>query len=601
MKKTIRRVIALLLSCLICLTPLSVAFAEGEGSEIEREKEEIIANQTLTQKQLSAISMLNYLSVLSMEINKSSNSKLYLDNAYSAIVNNVNPNSVDKYSMEQIRSLLSTINAYQSIARKRERLQYIYQQNQAKAMQNAIPNPMSVLNVVQSGNPAKALVSVVYMAVDAKSSYDSYVSEVESKYMQDGWVLDDLAAENLNESRADAFGYMVDMCNANNLDGKLALNENAVEDFVKWEKETNVTRKIEYLEKNKETYKAYGKYWLVLAESYYSGGNTNGNYQKCLNCIQEYESMNVVTFRKDHDLAKTMTIGLAAANEIKKGDSYEELANHYLDVMLGNIELSDWVIRYVAAETYMDLYAKNQNKLYLNKAYELAMENVNYLIDTQFEKNDDYLKDIVKQSEKGQSSAKKKEIKSYNKWLEEERKTELPPVYEPLVVNCELLFGLAEKLNLSSAEKKKVNDMLHSGEKPLFLVTQLENKYSYGESKTKDMPGIVMDEKEIRIPASILSQGTSVKATITSNNQSLTYDDLVLDEVDRNKQASVDKFLAVYKSKALKKYDYKNGDKVTITITPGENSGYDALVYVFNVSVTKSHKVVKNVSFVLEK
>ncbi len=142
MKNFIKSFIALTLSILFIMDPLSAKAADIRA--IEQQKEVVIDSLTMTEKQLSAISMLNYLTVFSQEINASSNSKLYLDNAYSSIVNNINPNAVDSDSKEQIDSLLNTIEAYQSIATKRERLQYIYQQNQAKAIQNALPNPMSV-------------------------------------------------------------------------------------------------------------------------------------------------------------------------------------------------------------------------------------------------------------------------------------------------------------------------------------------------------------------------------------------------------------------------------------------------------------------------
>ena len=293
-----RRILAGILACTLCLsTPVYASTnnnttvnntAVTDVSADDENESTLNSNSsgTMTDKQLSSISMLNHMTVLSQEINASSNSKLYLDNAYSSIVNNINPNAVDSDSMSQIRSLLNTINAYQSIETKRERLQYIYEQNQANALRKAIPSPMSVLNVVQSGNPAKALISVVYMAVDSADSYNSYLTDVENKYMQDGWVLDDSAAQNLHESRSDAFTYMVEMCQKNGLDGKLALNEKAVEEFVSWENNKNTTRRIDFLEKNKTTYQAYGKYWLVLAESYYD----QKEYTKCIEAIETYES-----------------------------------------------------------------------------------------------------------------------------------------------------------------------------------------------------------------------------------------------------------------------------------------------------------------------
>ena len=122
---------------------------------------------SMTDKQLSSISMLNHMTVLSQEINASSNSRLYLDNAYSDIVNNINPNAVDEDSLNQIKVLLNTIYAYQSIETKRERLKYIYEQNQAKALQQAVPNPILVHAVVSGKTPIQALFAISYMAYDA--------------------------------------------------------------------------------------------------------------------------------------------------------------------------------------------------------------------------------------------------------------------------------------------------------------------------------------------------------------------------------------------------------------------------------------------------
>jgi len=232
---------------------------EKDDSSSDQNNTEL--KKLMSQKQMSSVAMLNHMTVLSQEINSSKNSRLFLDNAYSDIVNNINPNAVDEDTMSQIRILLNTIYSYQSIETKRDRLQYIYEQNQANAVQKAIPNPLSVLNVIQADNPLKSLASIVFLAIDSASSYQSYISEVDNKYLQDGWILDDEAASNLHESRKETFSYMVEMCQKYALDGKLALNEKSVENFVNWENNSNLTRRIDFLEKNVETYKAYGKYW----------------------------------------------------------------------------------------------------------------------------------------------------------------------------------------------------------------------------------------------------------------------------------------------------------------------------------------------------
>ena len=44
----------------------------------------------------------------------------------------------------------------------------------------------------------------------------------------------------------------------------------------------------------------------------------------------------------------------------------------------------------------------------------------------------------------------KKQIQDYNKMLKEGRKVELVPLYEPLILNCDLLFALADRLEAVS-------------------------------------------------------------------------------------------------------------------------------------------------------
>lgn len=570
-----------------------------ESEEIEQYAEEDMKPEvTMSDKQLSSIAMLNHMTVLSQEINASSNSRLYLDNAYSDIVNNINPNAVDEDTLSQITELLNTIYAYQSIETKRERLKYIYDQNQANALQKAIPDPLSVLNVVQSDNIFEAIGSVVYMAVDSKASYDSYLTEIENKYLEDGWKLDDSAVENLHESRKDAFSYMVEMCQKNELDGKLALNEKSVESFVSWENTDNVTRKVEFLENNQSTYQAYGKYWLVLAEGYYE----QKEYQKCLDAISKYGKMNVDTFRKDHDYAKAMSLALVAANAIYPDLEFVDRAETYVENIINNIEPEDWSLRYLVSQTYLNMYARTEKVDYLQKALDYTEENVNYLIDEQHQKNAVYLADVVKEeSKKSDSKEKKKEIKQYNKWLEEEREVELPPVYQPLVLNCDLLFSLADELQISDTEKNKIDQMLHDEKEPLFLVETLDKKYWFNEAEGLKNPNIEFDGDTFEIPANYLMQGCTIKTTVSNGNKKTTYDDWTIEKVDRNKQKNVSEFEAVIKSKKIKKQDYTKDSRVILEIIPPKECGGEAVVYEFKTSVKKKLFVFNDVNFEMVK
>ena len=104
---------------------------------------------------------------------------------------------------------------------------------------------------------------------------------------------------------------MIDIVRENQLPGELALNESSIEKFVECKNNSNTHQQIQYLEANQSTYHAFGSYWLLLAECYYN----NQEYQKCLDCINEYENLHSDIFRKDYSLAHTLPLAIAAAED----------------------------------------------------------------------------------------------------------------------------------------------------------------------------------------------------------------------------------------------------------------------------------------------
>ena len=552
--------------------------------------------EEMTDEQLSSIAMLNHLTVLTQEINASQNNKVYLENAYSAIVNNINKNAPDEDSLAQINMLLNTIHGYQMIDVKRDRIQYIYEQNQAQALKHAIPNPIALLSTVASGNYLKAAASAIYMAVDSVESYKEYATQTELKYLEDGWKLDDEAAEALHESRRDAFNYMVTMCQKYDLSSRLALNEQSVNDFVKWENNSSVIRRIEFLEKNIEDYQAYGKYWLVLAQSYYE----NNEYQKCIDAVETYESMGINIFEHNYELANALPMVLVSAeNLLENGEITEEeyidIAKHVTSTILDNIVRKDgWALRYFVAQTYVDLAAKTKDDTYLAEAYDLALENINYLIDEQQVRNEAYLAEIVKVKEE---EPNKKEKKQYNKWMAEERKIELPPVYAPLVLNCDLLFALAPKLDLSRAQKDWADSILHSNDSRLFLIDQIEQKYWFTQPDSDPVEYSIevnTNATEFKIPASILPHGAKIKVTVTDGDAQNVYEDWTVEKVTRKTEGDINTFVAVCSSKAIKDQDYSEQSKIKLEIIPEEKATYPKYSFYFNL---KSYRKVGPAQF----
>ncbi len=538
----------------------------------EKPVDELIEEEFLNEEQKNSVAMLNYLATLSQEINASKNSRMFLEEAYASLINNTNPEKVNELTESHMSSLLDIIEKYRLINVKRERLQYIYDQNKAMAIKEAVPNPVAVLSAASSFDLKRLAGAVIYMSVDSYSSYKSYNNELDNEYLQDGWALDDEEAANLHDSRKRAFMFMIEIVREDNLPGELALSESAVESFVMWKNNENVNQRLQFLESEEKTYKAFGNYWLELAECYYE----KGEYDKCLESVTKYEELQSEIFRKDYYFAQIMPKAIAAAAEVYSEEDYVSVAEKFIGILLDNTESSEWSLKYFAAQTYLDLYAKTNDSEYLKEAYEIAKNNVNHLIEQQKKLNSTYLAD-VKEVEIPEDASKeeKKQIKEYNKSLNTERKTELPPVYEPLILNCDLLFALAEELNIESAEKINVNGILEGA----FIADTYKNRYSFDSSW--EMPAVKFDKTEIVIPASLFVEGSTIKVTVTEGDKSKTYEDWTVKKVGREGKTA-DEFEVILKSDKAKKQEWSGKTTVKVEIIDGEN--YEPTAINFKVS-----------------
>ena len=516
----------------------------------------------LTSKQKNAVNMLNYIMTITQEINNSKESRLYLESAYSSLINNSDPGLIDTRTQERITNILDTLEQYRMIAEKRERLRYIYEQNRAQALRQAIPDPVGLLSAVSSGNILKSAASVIYMAVDAASSYQNAVTQTDLQYLQDGWQLEDEEAQELHNSRKSTFEYMVDMVRENSLPGEYALNENAVNDFVEWKDKTNLTSKIQWLESNESTYEKFGPFWLELAKSYYK----SEEYDKCLDAIKKYEGISVKIFRKDYDYAEALPMAIVSAKEIRDKNVYIQTAREYSEVILSNADGENWALRYFVAQIYLDLYKQTGSKEYLQKAYDIALNNVNVLVESQKELNLAYLSDIQEVSvnkEAEDEDREKKEVKQYNKLLKAQRKVELPPVDEALYLNCDLLFALAEQLDISVDEQKKIDAILHENGEPVFLTQALDEKFWFESAYKKlDVQNIDIDfdGKTLKYPAVCIADRSRITVSVDGSSGNQTFQDWTVKKVYRPKGADCSDFIVIFTSETAKKYKYESGD-----------------------------------------
>ena len=330
----------------------------------------------------------------------------------------------------------------------------------------------------------------------------------------------------------------------------------------------------------------------MLAECYYN----NKEYRKCLDCFKKYEALDSGIFRQDYELAKTMPIAIAAANEVMSGNEYIRTAEKYLDVIFENTSEDDWALRYFAATMYVDLYSKTHKEAYLkssNKeapcAYKLLVDNVTELSKKQSTINKTYLSDVKEVSvPDGATKAEKKQIKAYNESLKDKRETELPEVYEPLAINCDLLFSVASKLNLSSSEKDHIEGILSDGSASVFLTKPIQRIFSF--KKGDIHPDASFDKDTLVLPTYCLSEGATIRATVTSGEGSVTYDDWKIKKVERSGD-NILSYKTTYTSKKADDCKWRADSVIKFEISNGEYSNSDPLIISFKVSKFKEHRV----------
>lgn len=572
---------------------------EGE-EEPHMETAEKSADETepaeLSSVQENSIAMLNYLSYLTQDINSSANSRLYMEQVYSSLINNIFPNAVDSTTQIYLNALLDTLNNYRMTAVKRERLEYIYEQNKAQAINQAVPNALGLLSAVHSFNVVDLVSSVAYMAVDSITSYNSAMYEADMQYLETGWALDDEQAETLHESRSEAFDYMLDIVRDYALPGEFALNEEAVEQFVSYKDASNIASRIQYLEANKDVYRKFGSYWITLSQSYYE----NQEWEACLQAISEYKKLNVHILRKDNEYASALPAVIASAEELYDGEDFVATAEPFVEDLVNNSGENDWALKYFASQVYLKFYDISHDERYLNTSYEITLNTVNALVPKQVELNNTYLAPVMKQTAAKEATKKEKaEIKSYNKLMADTRKKELAPVYEPLVLNCKLLFELADLKGIDEKESKKIDQILHENGKALFLCTPIDRLFSNTKNndRKKDKIELVKNGKELSLPVSELTPNTQISVTVRNGENTVTYTDWTLQQVKRGVEGEIDTFTARYSCDAMKKEQLDENTIIDVVISDVEDSENSSIAVSFQTKKYKNYLIRKDIDF----
>lgn len=556
----------------------------------------------LSAVQRNSFSMLYYLAIVAEQIRSSKDNRVILEDIYTSLLNDLNPSAIDETTQIHLQNLRSIINKFLNIKTKRERLQFIYNQNKASAIRNAIPNPIAVLSVANSLDWKRFASAAVFTVADSYRNYKNASSSADLEYLMSGWDLNDEEISQIQRSRDTAFDYMVDIVQEYQLDGLLTLSERDITGFSKICAIESIPERTHRLESEEKTYQLLGNYWLELANCYFE----SSKYDKCIEAVNKYESLSTGIYRLDHNYVQILPKAIVAASEVFKGDEYISVVSNYADSIIDNTKTDEWSTRYFAAEVYLDLYKRTGDSNYLKKAYDIAYDNVTILIQNQRELNKTYISDVVevkttepdyrymtdqeKKAAKKEYAAEKKRADAYNKALNSTRKTELPALYEPLILNCDLLFALAKELNIDDSEKKDIEAILQThttltNSQKVFISNPINYRYSFSDAEKES---IVLDKEKISIPVYLLTDSSTFSLTVEDSGKTTEFSDLVVSKVDR-KNKSFDEFVAAVTSKSLKKYKWSTDSRITLTISYGDN--INPVVASFRVSEYKDNKV----------
>ena len=229
----------------------------------------------------------------------------------------------------------------------------------------------------------------------------------------------------------------------------------------------------------------------------------------------------------------------------------------------------------------MDIFVRTRNMEWLQKAYELTVDNINPLINEQKKMNTTYLSPIVLASEPaGASKEQKEEITAYNKLLNDERKTALPPVSEPLILNLELLFALADKLDIDEEERSRLDKMLRWEDERLFISEALESQYRFiDKADIVKGPLTKFTGKTFEIPVSMLSIQSTIRMSVSENDEIIaTFDDFKPINVVRTEN-----IVAVMKSENAQKFAFKPNYTITVEVIAHPNGM--PVIYVYRTEM----------------
>ena len=184
--------------------------------------------------------------------------------------------------------------------------------------------------------------------------------------------------------------------------------------------------------------------------------------------------------------------------------------------------------------------------------------------------------------------------------IKKERKKALPPVSEALYLNCELLFKLAETMQIPDSEKNRIDAILHENGNNIFLTELLDDQFRFVKEDSdaeSDEIKMEFDGDHFTIPAIYVTDRSEISAVISGDAGDIPVDDWAVSEVKRPKEDDCSSFMAKFESKTAEKYKYRDGDTITIDIIPVLETPENFYTFKYSAKTEKKAFVLNDIKF----
>lgn len=286
------------------------------------------------------------------------------------------------------------ISEFKSIDVKRERLEYIYNQNKSMAIASLVPNALSVATIaLTSGNPKQAIIAVAGTALSSINSYLTTKQKNELENIQKQWELDDEATNVFNNLNNAIFSNLTVLSHEYGFSRDDYASLETIQDFVKLV-ENKETKAEEIILRcvgtsfERELSK-FSDYWRIIGTAYYE----LGDYQNALSAINHFEKCYENVFYHDEKYAQMMMIKAYCLDElsVNKTEIVDDLVE-IADAIYENLpEGKGWVQKYYCYHIYMDVAEYTGDRSYLIKAFALLNEVFYTNIETYSDDLESYL------------------------------------------------------------------------------------------------------------------------------------------------------------------------------------------------------------------